>query len=202
MQEIEFRLVGHDLVEIFIDGVPLLDVVREAELPYARYEQLERAEEFAPEPAPLLAGEYSYFLGRWTGWPSRHYLGEPTEVAYNQEDDETMLLGCTCGIAECWALLARIEVTDMEVRWSGFNNNARDWDLSATLGPFVFSRQQYEQALRATARPAPPPAPQPSPVVHDDVRLVPVIDTLSGVVYDLTEDHPSPPDDESLWDAY
>ncbi|MCA2226413.1 hypothetical protein [Nonomuraea aurantiaca] len=48
--------MGHDLVEIVIDGVPLLDLVREAELPYARSEQLERTEEFAPEPAPLLAG--------------------------------------------------------------------------------------------------------------------------------------------------
>ncbi|WP_433509197.1 hypothetical protein ACQP2T_35170 [Nonomuraea sp. CA-143628] len=199
MREIEFRRAG-DLVEIVIDGVSLLDLVREAELPYARSEQLERAEEFAPEPAPLLAGAYSCFPG--TAWPSRHYLGEPAEVAYNQEDDETMLLGCSCGIPECWALLARIEVTDTEVRWSGFSNNARDWDLSATLGPFVFSRRQYEQALRATARPAPAPAPPPSPVVHDDVRLVPVIDALSGAVHELTEDYPALPDDESLWDAY
>jgi hypothetical protein len=151
VQEIEFRPCGdHD--QILIDGVPLLDLVREAELPYARHEQLERAEEFAPEPAPLLAGDYNY-LGRWTCWPTRHYLGEPEEVAYNQEDDETMLLGCTCGIAECWALLARIEVTDTTVRWSAFRNNAREWDLSAALGPFVFARQQYEEALRATAPP-------------------------------------------------
>ncbi|MFI0445631.1 hypothetical protein [Actinomadura sp. 6N118] len=153
MQEIEFRLAGHEVVKVLIDGVLLLDLVREAELPYARYEQLERAEEFAPEPAPLLAGEYSDFLGRFTGWPTRHYLGEPVEVAYNQEDDETMLLGCTCGIAECWALLARIEVTGTQGRWSGFRNNHRDWDLSATLGPFVFSRRQYEEALASTARP-------------------------------------------------
>ncbi|MEV4170636.1 hypothetical protein [Nonomuraea sp. NPDC049709] len=149
MQEIEFRM-GDDEHWILIDGVPFLDLVREAELPYARYEQLERAEESALEPAPLLAGEYSYFMERWTGWPTRHYLGEPVEVAYNQEDDETMLLGCNCGIAECWALLARIDVTDTEVRWSRFRNNHRDWELSRTLGPFVFSRQQYEQALHAT----------------------------------------------------
>ncbi|MFG2005108.1 hypothetical protein ACGFNU_38785 [Spirillospora sp. NPDC048911] len=151
MQEIEFRLVGGGSIEIFIDGVRLLDLVRTAELPYARDEQLERADEFVPEEAPLLAGEYSSFLGRWTGWPTRHYLGEPVETAYNQEDDETMLLGCMCGISECWALLARIEVTDSQVRWSGFRNNHRDWDLSATLGPFVFSRPQYEQALARTA---------------------------------------------------
>ncbi|MEV4114972.1 hypothetical protein [Nonomuraea sp. NPDC049695] len=199
MREIEFRL-GSGRDEILIDGVPLLDLVRAAELPYARQEQLERAEEFAPEPAPLLAGAYSYLLGRWTGWPARHYLGEPVEVTYDQEDDETMLLGCACGISECWALLARIEVTETEVRWSGFRNNSRDWDLSAVLGPFVFARRQYEEALRATAPPL--AAPPPAPVIHDDVRLVPVIDVLSGLVYDLTEDYPAPPADESLWDAY
>ncbi|MGP4105091.1 hypothetical protein [Nonomuraea sp. KM90] len=150
MQEIEFRL-GDGEHWILIDGVPFLDLVREAELPYERYEQLERAEEFASERPPQLAGQYSYFMERWTGWPTRHYLGEPVAVAYNQEDDETMLLGCNCGTAECWALLARIDVTDTEVRWSRFRNNHRDWDLSLTLGPFAFSRRQYEQALHATA---------------------------------------------------
>ncbi|GAA3228230.1 hypothetical protein [Nonomuraea helvata] len=196
MQEIEFRTGNQGLIEILIDGVPLLDLVRTAELPYAQDEQLERAEEFAPEPAPLLAGDYSYFPQRLVGWPSRHYLGEPAETVYNQDDDETMLLGCTCGIPECWALLARIEVTDAVVRWSRFNNNHRDWDLPATLGTFVFDRRQYERALRATAA---RPVQKPSPVVHDDVRLVPVIDALSGV---LTDGCPAPPADESLLDAY
>lgn len=148
LRQIEFRGVGHDLLEILVDGVPLLDLVREAELPYAREEQLERAAEFAPDPAPLLAGDYTYFSVRLCGWPSRHYLGEPADVAFNQEADEIMLLGCTCGVAECWALLARVELTDTLVRWSGFRNNHRDWELSGRLGPFVFSRRQYEQALR------------------------------------------------------
>ncbi|MEQ4719078.1 hypothetical protein [Nonomuraea sp. B19D2] len=148
MRHIEFRTEGHNLVEIIIDDVPLLDLVREAELPYAREEQLERAAEFAPEPAPLLAGDYAYFPRRGFGWPSRHYLGEPADVVHNQEDDEIMLLGCTCGVPECWALLAKIEVGDTVVRWSGFRNNHRDWEPA--LGPFDFARQQYEDALRAT----------------------------------------------------
>ncbi|MER6943010.1 hypothetical protein ABT294_03200 [Nonomuraea sp. NPDC000554] len=89
MRRIEFRCVDGGLVEIAIDDVPLLELVRQAELPYARSEQLERQEEFAPEPAPLLAGDYTYFSRNQCGWPSRHYLDEPAEVAYNQEDDET-----------------------------------------------------------------------------------------------------------------
>ncbi|MER6943011.1 hypothetical protein ABT294_03205 [Nonomuraea sp. NPDC000554] len=109
---------------------------------------------------------------------------------------ETMLLGCTCGIAECWALLAKIELTDSVVRWSGFRNNHRDWDLSL-LGPFVFSRRQYERALRATA-PEPRVSDAPRLAVVDDVRLVPVIDVFSGIVHDLTPSHPDPPADDAL----
>ncbi|MEV5500146.1 hypothetical protein AB0M50_32570, partial [Nonomuraea fuscirosea] len=61
MRRIEFRQGGKgtgDLMEIVIDDVPLLELVREAELPFARQEQLERQPDFAPEPAPLLAGDY------------------------------------------------------------------------------------------------------------------------------------------------
>ncbi|MFC5829625.1 hypothetical protein [Nonomuraea insulae] len=198
---IEFRCPDRDLIEIVIDGVPLLELVRRAELPYARQEQLERAEEYAPEQAPLLAGDYSYFTRSQCGWPSRHYVGEPGEVAYNQDDDETMLLGCTCGVAECWALLAKIEVTGSAVRWSGFRNNVRDWDLSG-LGPFVFSREQYEQALRTTARGTRRSAAPRTPEVVDDLRLVPVVDVFSGLVHHLTPDHAGPPADKTLWDAY
>ncbi|MEU6716504.1 hypothetical protein ABZ897_33990 [Nonomuraea sp. NPDC046802] len=180
LRQIEF-LAGHDgLMEIAVDGVPLLELVRQAELPYARREQLERREEFAPEPAPLLAGDYAYFSTRLYGWPERHYLGEPVEVAYNQDDDEVMLLGCTCGIAECWALLARIEVTESIVRWSGLRNNHRDWDVAGRLGPLEFSRQQYEQALRAAAPRllAPPARERPRPL--QDLQLVPVLEAAGS----------------------
>ncbi|MEV4077723.1 hypothetical protein [Nonomuraea fuscirosea] len=190
MRRIEFRQGGKgtgDLMEIVIDDVPLLELVREAELPFARQEQLERQPDFAPEPAPLLAGDYQSFSRARFGWPSRHYLGEPAETACNQNDDEIMLLGCTCGIADCWALLARIEIDGAVVRWSGFRNNHRDWDLTGRLGPFVFSRRQYEHALHTTA-PTPHDHPPAVPPLLNGLRLIPVIDTLSGLL-----DHLPPP---------
>jgi hypothetical protein len=139
------------VIDVLIDGTRLLDLVREAELPYALEEQREREAEFAPGPAPLLAGDYMCLPSSY-GWPSRHFLGEPEERPWFCRDDgETVLLICTCGDEGCWALTARIEVEETAVRWSGFRNNHRDWDLSA-LGRFTFSRPLYEQALRRTAR--------------------------------------------------
>lgn len=134
---------------IVINGARLLDLVRQAELPFAAQEWRERPESFGPEEGPEdLAGAYTGLLAHYY-WPSRHFLGEPgAEPRGIREDGETMLLICSgCGIAECWALLARIEVAETTVRWSGFRNSHRDWDLS-TVGPFLFSRTQYEQALR------------------------------------------------------
>jgi hypothetical protein len=88
--------------------------------------------------------------GRY-GWPNRHLLGQPEEMPWSlRHAAETMLLTCTCGTDECWPLIARVQVTDTVVVWSAFRNVHRDgWDLS-TLGPFTFSRADYEQALRRT----------------------------------------------------
>ncbi|MEV6907949.1 hypothetical protein [Amycolatopsis sp. NPDC051071] len=142
-------------VNIVVDGVPLIHLVRELELPYAEAEEIERAGEFPDYPpgklAQELAGGY-LSLSRTFTWPSRHFLGEPLELPHGGDDGETMLLGCTCGINDCWAFLATIVLTEETVTWSGFRNNSRDWDLSG-LGPFIFSRSQYEASLRATEGP-------------------------------------------------
>jgi len=162
MHTIEFRVIAYrtgwgdsgpdeiKVIDIVVDGIRLLDMVRDAELPFARREQQERAAEFAPDPAPLLAGAYMGLPGRY-GWPNRHLLGQPEELPWSlRHAAETMLLTCTCGTDECWPLMARVQVSDTVVVWSAFRNVHRDgWDLS-TLGPFTFSRADYEQALRRT----------------------------------------------------
>ncbi|MGY0063130.1 hypothetical protein ACWY4P_42435 [Streptomyces sp. LZ34] len=157
MHTIEFRLLRphrFHVVDLIVDGTGLLDLVREAELPYAVEEQRESAADFAPDPVPLLAGAYALLRADGRGWPSRHLLGEPGDGATDLwRDDETLLLTCPCGIDECWALVARVEVADTVVRWSDFRNVRRDWDLTG-LGPFTFPRRQYEASLRATARAA------------------------------------------------
>ncbi|MFJ8913525.1 hypothetical protein [Amycolatopsis sp. NPDC102389] len=156
MHSIEFRRVsktpGRSAVgkptlalEVLIDGVPFLDLVHRAELPDALAEQKERAEEFAPEPAPLLAGDY----GRLTCSSVEHLLGgAPDDIPHGAEDDEYLLLGCSCGIDDCWALVAKIAADDDTVTWSDFRNTYRDWNYD-TLGVLTFSRPHYERSLHA-----------------------------------------------------
>jgi hypothetical protein len=161
MNTIEFRVVllqvarepgTWPVVDIAVDGVPLIERVRELELPYAQAEAIERAEEFADFPpgtlAQELAGDYMPLSTNFA-WPSRHFLGEPVELPRGGDAGETMVLACTCGINDCWALLTRVVLTEQTVTWSGFRNNSRDWDLSR-LGPFVFDRSQYEDSLRSS----------------------------------------------------
>ncbi|WKD31155.1 hypothetical protein [Streptomyces xanthophaeus] len=156
MHAIEFRLAPYScggqgvgetpfVLEFLVDGVPFLELVHRAELPDALAEQGERAAEFAPDPSPLLAGAYAYPVAL----SARHLLGgEPDRVPHGTGPGEKLLLSCTCGIDDCWALTAHITVTDTTVTWSGFRNNSRDWNYDS-LGVLAFSRPQYEESLRA-----------------------------------------------------
>jgi len=56
-----------------------------------------------------------------------------------------MLLRCTCGINECWFLLVTITVLDAFVVWTDFEQFHRHWVYD--LGPFVFAKQAYLEAL-------------------------------------------------------
>jgi hypothetical protein len=126
-------------VVVSVDGLPLEELVRPVELPFA-----------AAEGRPDLAGQYQALDDSRVCWPSRHFLGEP----YLSETDEgdTVLMGCICGDPGCWPLSTDVEVGEETVTWSRFRNVHRpNWDLTR-LGPFVFERSQYEAALRRTQR--------------------------------------------------
>ncbi|OKJ94180.1 hypothetical protein AMK34_28720 [Amycolatopsis sp. CB00013] len=152
MREIEFRSgvprrpeERDAWLQFLIDGVSFLDLVREAELPDALAEQKERSDEFPTEPAPLLAGDYA----NSTHLSAGHLLGEaPDRVPHGAEDDEYLLLGCACGIEECWALVAKIAADEDTVTWSDLRNTYRDWNYDA-MGVLTFSRRQYERSLSA-----------------------------------------------------
>lgn len=155
MPSIEFRVVPFagewpgggkalSVLEFLVDGVPFLELVRRAELPYALAEQDERAEEFAPDPAPLLAGDYNYP----TILSFEHLLGgNPDHTPHGADEHAHMLLVCTCGIDDCWALTAKITAEESTVTWSDFENSQRDWNYD-TIGVLTFSRSQYEESLR------------------------------------------------------
>ena len=145
MAHIEFRIVEEELgVGVFptivphLDGVPLPNLLRQVELSSARRER-----------TPNLAGKYAGLVDDIVRWPSRHYLGDPVLSWF--DDGDTVLLGCTCGDWGCWPFTAIVTATRDTVTWSGFRTGHRDWDYR-NLRDITFDRQQYEQAVTATAR--------------------------------------------------
>ncbi|SEC07396.1 hypothetical protein SAMN04489844_1625 [Nocardioides exalbidus] len=125
---------GTTEVIIRINETSLIDLARAAEQPWADREG-----------KPNLAGSYMG-LGPWAlGGSSTHFLDNPRAVWF--DDGDTVLLGCDCGEWGCWPLVADITATDVQVTWSCFRQGHRDWNLS-TLGPFVFARPEYDEALR------------------------------------------------------
>lgn len=73
------------------------------------------------------------------------------------------LLGCLCGIWQCWPLTAHVETTPVTVAWSAFRQPGREQWGDLPVGPFVFERPAYERAFRSpTALGADPLGPAPA----------------------------------------
>lgn len=145
---------GFQPVELRVNGVGLIEIVRDLELPEAYREYDERigggesAEELGPRGA--LAGAYLYPNGGHVFLPSKNLLGESYRHGFTTDPDDTrnhksLLLQCTCGITECWFLLATITVSAEVVVWSDFCQFHRDWRYN--VAPFVFDRRAYEAQL-------------------------------------------------------
>jgi hypothetical protein len=85
------------------------------------------------------------------------FLGNEDSHLYCGPREKTVLLGCTCGEPGCWPLMARVEVSPLEVRWDEFEQPHRRGRWShATLGPFVFDRRPYEATLTQAETSTPP----------------------------------------------
>jgi hypothetical protein len=150
MNRVEFKIVpdretgNTDLVEVDIDGRPLIDRLREFEAPLA-----------AREGAPNIAGAYAGLVARLVRLPSRHFYGDATSsYAY---PPKIAVLECQCGSPGCWPMVCQVSVDDETVTWSDFEQPHRRadhpsglWDYS-TFGPFVFKRAEYEMALTRIA---------------------------------------------------
>lgn len=63
-------------------------------------------------------------------------------------DGRTALLGCTCRVIGCSPLLARVEVGDDTVTWSGFANY-RGPGFAYDPVELEFDRTAYEKAIQA-----------------------------------------------------
>jgi len=122
---------------IRVDDRPLIDIIREVELPIA---------DAAGE--RNLAGSYGYLSAETVLLPSRHLSGEATRALFVY-GEKLSVLECECGCEGCWSLSVRITVTEDEVIWSDFQQPHRDnWAYPETLR-LVFDRGPYEQALAA-----------------------------------------------------
>ncbi len=139
---------------LLINGRDLIDWVREAETPHVEHElklRREAGEDIAH--TRNFAGEYLCLQLSRFRLPSRYLLdrgvcGPVDHFAVANDDPrraKTMLLSCTCGITECWFLLASITVLDDFVVWSDFEQFHRNWVYD--LGPFVFEKPAYLAAL-------------------------------------------------------
>jgi hypothetical protein len=113
-----------------IDGTLLTDLVDAYELSHAMH------------PAGHLYGGLvpaSYRFGAM----DRHYRGGSTEAF----GPAVPVLGGECGEWGCWPLLARISLCPDQVTWDGFAQPLRPVRDYSGLGPFHFTRDQYEDAL-------------------------------------------------------
>ena len=132
---------------IYINERSLIDIIKEIEMPYAQIEYDARIEEGEdPKDLYLLAGDYRPLPLHMVKFPSRHLLDNPKDFTFgihhsNPLKSKTTLLGCTCGIIECWFLLAKITLTETTVNWTDFQNFHREyWEYNLS---FAFDRQQY-----------------------------------------------------------
>ncbi|PWV79163.1 hypothetical protein [Nocardia neocaledoniensis] len=60
----------------------------------------------------------------------------------------TPVLACSCGDFGCWPLSARITSTGDLVVWDHFEQPYRAPRDCAAFGPFLFDREQYDNAVR------------------------------------------------------
>ncbi len=60
---------------------------------------------------------------------------------------KTPVLACSCGEWGCWPLLTHISLTGDLVVWDRFEQPHRPMRDYATLGPFLFDRDQYDKAV-------------------------------------------------------
>jgi hypothetical protein len=150
---------GYQPCGIEINGVDLIALARAAELPHAEREIARRAEDGDGDGDGLgvddLAGNYLGLALSSLRWPRRELFDAPTDTAGQgfvlSPDDprrgKTTVLGCACGVVECWFLLVSIAVFDDVVVWFDFEQFHRPWVYD--LGPFVFDRSAYLRALGA-----------------------------------------------------
>ncbi len=135
--DIEFKNLGN-AVEIIVNGRNLIEVLREIEAPWAKWEGSD------------IGGQYCGLRPQHVLPPSRHFWGEPS-LEYEPGKGKVPILGCSlCGHHHCWPMLVRMSVAGNVVSWTHFEQPHRPkWKYRDLF--FQFDLSQYEASLNAAA---------------------------------------------------
>jgi hypothetical protein len=142
---------GLCVAEIYINNQSLIELVRPVEESFVQAEIKERRDEGEDiDELVLPAGDYLYLPPSMVLLPSHNLLDEPWNSGFELESKslqagKATVLGCTCGVIQCWFLQVRIILSESIVEWADFGQFHRDWEYN--LGPFKFDREQYMSQL-------------------------------------------------------
>jgi hypothetical protein len=154
MDTVEFltsfsRIEDYKVVDIYINGINLIDMLWQIEMPLAYQEG-----------APEMAGAYEGLPPLFVYPPAGHFLGK-ANTAYAYDDGKVSLLEYAySGVPGEWPFVARIQVEENEISWSAFEQVRRNklrngyrWHYDM-MGTFNFDREQYQDALEQAAKQA------------------------------------------------
>ncbi|MBP7462053.1 MAG: hypothetical protein KBA26_12250 [Candidatus Delongbacteria bacterium] len=143
MDKIEFKVieeiddhVPYDSVRILINGIDLIDMLREYEMKFAQ-----------KEGSPSIAGSYVGLMPMYL----YQYLTEPNQ--FNIYDDhKAIILGCDCGCEGCWPMMIKILKDNNRIIWTEFEQPHRGptsrcyWNYNE-FGVFIFDLDNYNLQL-------------------------------------------------------
>lgn len=111
------------VVEIYINEVELVEILKPIEMPYAFIEEY-----------PSLAGSYGHIT------PEKLYRN----LTASSEEIELLCCG-DCGESGCWSILVNVEYDDSYVYWRKFKHNHRNWEYDIS---YKFDKTEYQNALK------------------------------------------------------
>ncbi len=119
------------VVEIYINGREIVQMLKEIEKPYA-------IEEGHPE----IAGGYGHNSPKFL---YEDLLEALIEESYCSKYGVELLCCSTCGESGCWSILVFINQDDEYVYWNRFEHNHRVWKYNIS---FKFKKDEYEKAMQ------------------------------------------------------
>ena len=133
----DYEIEGESFTEVVvaINGEPLLELIKRREQSFA-----------AKEGQASIAGGYAYLsLSEF----EELFLRAALEADLAQDERYVVLLGCPCGIWDCWYLALKAKFEADTIRFSDFTNLRRkDWQYGLE---FKFDRVSFVSEISKIA---------------------------------------------------